>query len=48
MELCPSFSTGIGEVIKGWDVGVNGMRVGDKRRLIVPPSYGSVNVTSFS
>ncbi|MFA6120476.1 MAG: FKBP-type peptidyl-prolyl cis-trans isomerase [Sideroxydans sp.] len=34
------FSLGAGEVIKGWDEGVQGMKVGGNRTLIIPPSMG--------
>lgn len=44
-----SFTLGVGQVIAGWDQGVVGMKVGEKRRLIIPSSlgYGSAAVGSI-
>ena len=44
-----TFVLGAGQVITGWDQGLVGLRIGAKRRLIIPPSmaYGATGAGSI-
>lgn len=38
-----SFILGEGQVIKGWDLGIEGMKIGEVRRLTIPPEFAYGN-----
>lgn len=42
------FTVGVGMVIKGWDQGLLGMKVGEKKKLVLPPdlAYGPEGITA--
>lgn len=35
-----TFTLGAGQVIRGWEIGVSGMKVGERRQLLIPPEFG--------